>query len=195
MAERNLLVVLLEDRFRPRLRQAIAERNDETARVHVVAPARVGPLEWFATDEDEARAAAAARVLEVERLLADEVEVESEVGDAGPVLAVEHALRSFPADQILLVGGAAEDGGLETSLRSFSLPVTRIPVPEHVREENRLREAVRGLASGRSKATPFVVFTGVNSRPAPAGRSYRTRGAARHLAVLTLNESFVRMRS
>ncbi|MGI8479263.1 MAG: hypothetical protein ACR2M2_05320 [Gaiellaceae bacterium] len=87
MAERNLLVVLLEDRFRPRLRQAIAERNDETARVHVVAPARVGPLEWFATDEDEARAAAAARVLEVERLLADEVEVESEVGDAGPVLA------------------------------------------------------------------------------------------------------------
>jgi hypothetical protein len=58
--------------------------------------------------------------------------------------------------------GSRQDGGLEASLRSFGLPVTRVPTSAPVRPRNPLREAVRGLTSGRSKATPFVVFAGVN---------------------------------
>jgi uncharacterized protein involved in exopolysaccharide biosynthesis len=43
-------VVLLEDGFESRLRQAVAERGNGTPKVHVVAPASVGPLERLATD-------------------------------------------------------------------------------------------------------------------------------------------------
>ena len=160
---RNLLVVLLEQGSRSRLRRAIAVRGDGQVNVHVVAPTRVGPLEWLATDEDAARAEAAVRAFEVEWTLADEAEVEAEAGDVDPVLAVEDALRKFPADEILLVGADGEDGGLEASLRRFGLPVTRIDGPLSARSANPLREWARALAAGRSKATPFVFFVAVNA--------------------------------
>ena len=162
MAERNLLVVLLDDPFELRLREAIEERSGGPQHVRIVAPARLGPLEWLATDEDEARAEAAVRAFEAEWTLAGEAEVEAEAGDVDPVLAVEDALRGFPADEILLVGGAGEDGGLEASLRRFGLPVTRLAGSLRVRRANPLREWARALAAGRSKATPFVFFVAVN---------------------------------
>jgi hypothetical protein len=65
MAGANLLVLLLADGSENRLRRALAERGDEPS-LHVVAPARVEPLEWLATDEDEARAEAEVRALEAE---------------------------------------------------------------------------------------------------------------------------------
>ena len=159
---RNVLVLLLEESSRSRLRRAVAERGDGQANVHVVAPTRVGSLEWLATDEDEARAEAAVRAFDAEWTLAGEAEVEAEAGDVDPVLAVEDALRGFPADEILLVGGAGEDGGLEASLRRFGLPVTRLAGSLRVRRANPLREWARALAAGRSKATPFVFFVAVN---------------------------------
>jgi hypothetical protein len=102
------------------------------------------------------------RAFDVEWTLAGEAEVEAEAGDVDPVLAVEDALRGFPADEILLVGGAGEDGGLEASLRRFGLPVTRLAGSLRVRRANPLREWARALAAGRSKATPFVFFVAVN---------------------------------
>jgi hypothetical protein len=161
MAQRNLLVLLLDGDAQP-LRRAIAQREDGSPNVHVVAPTRVGALEWLATDEDDARVKAEARALEAEWLLADRADVEAEAGDVDPVLAVEDALRSFPADEILLVGEASEDGALERSLRRFGLPVTWLGVAPTAGSRNLLRDAARGLAAGRSKATPFVVFAGVN---------------------------------
>jgi hypothetical protein len=56
MAERTLLVVLLDDPFDLRLRDAIEQRGGYSPNVRVVAPAQVGPLEWLATDEDDALA-------------------------------------------------------------------------------------------------------------------------------------------
>jgi hypothetical protein len=159
---RNVLVLLLEDDSRSRLRRAIAQRGDGRANVHIVAPTRVGPLEWLATDEDDARAKAAVRALEAEWMLAGDAEIEAEPGDADPVLAVEDALRTFPADEILLVGAAGEDGGLERSLRRFGLPVTRLEGARPPRRASRLREWARSLAAGRSKATPFVFFVAAN---------------------------------
>lgn len=159
---RNLLVLLLEQSSRSRLRQAVAERGDGEANVHIVAPTRVGPLEWLATDEDEARAEAAVRAFDAEWTLIGEAEVAAEPGDVDAVLAVEDALRQFPADEILLVGAAGEDGGLEASLRRFGLPVTRLDGSPPTRSANPLREWARALAAGRSKATPFVFFVAVN---------------------------------
>ena len=77
MTGRNVLVVLLEDGFESSLRQAIAEREDGTPKVHVVAPASVGPLEWLATDEDAAPTEASVRGLEAEWSLAENAEVGS----------------------------------------------------------------------------------------------------------------------
>jgi hypothetical protein len=162
MAARNLLVLVLPDASEAAMRGAIAARANGEPAVHVVAPTRVGPLEWLATDEDEARSEAEIRALEAEWTLADQADVAGEAGDVDPVLAVDDALRSFPADEILIVGGASENGLLEASLRRFGLPVTRVggslPPPEH----QQLREEARAIVGGRSKATPFVFFAAVN---------------------------------
>jgi hypothetical protein len=162
VTRRNVLVVLLEEGLESPLRQAIAERGNGTPKVHVVAPSSVGPLEWLATDEDAARAEAFARGVEAEWSLAETAEVESEPGEADPVQAAEDALRSFSADEILVVGGSAEDGGLEAALLRFGLPVRWIRGSEPLRPRSTLREAIRGLTSGRSRMTPFVAFVAAN---------------------------------
>lgn len=160
---RNLLVVLLNDALLSELRSAVEERGDGLPNVYVVAPTHVGPLHWLATDEQAARAEAGVRALEAEWILSGEAAVGGEAGEADPTLAVEDALRRFPADEILLVGGGATDSGLQTSLRGLGLPITWVGQSPPARgDRSRLRDAVRGLASGRSSATPFVAFAGAN---------------------------------
>jgi hypothetical protein len=162
MAEPNVLVVL-QDALHEPLRRELAGRAGPVGRVRVVAPAHVGALEWLASDEDEAHADAAARALAAEWSIVEHADVEGgEVGESDPVLAVEDALRTFPADEILLVAAPDESGDLETSLRSFGLPVVRVPASARSPESAPVRRQARALASGRSAATPFVAFAGVN---------------------------------
>jgi hypothetical protein len=161
MNERNLLVVLLDGSPDPRLRDAVAARGNGPTHVHVVAPTHVTALQWLATDEDEARARADVRALEAEWTLADEADVKGERGDVDPIQAVDDALRGFPADEIILVG-ANRNGGLESAIRRFGVPVTRLGGPARIRPRDRLRERARGIVYGRSRATPFVFFAGVN---------------------------------
>jgi ribosomal protein S21 len=130
--------------------------------VHVVAPTRVGTLDWLATDEDEARATAEVHALEAEWALADDADVDAEAGDVDPIVAVEDALRRFDADEIVLVAGASESGGIEEALKRFDRLVSRVGDNAPVRERSSLREFGRAIRAGRSKATPFVSFAGVN---------------------------------
>jgi hypothetical protein len=125
MPARNVLAVLLENGQETRLHEAIAERAEAPAQVHVVAPLQVGALDWLATAEDDARAEASARAEEAEQALAGSADVSGEPGESDPVQAVEDALRTFAADEIVLVGDAGDDE-LERSLERFGLPVTRI---------------------------------------------------------------------
>lgn len=162
MAARNLLVLLLEEGHEAQLQHALAARGDGTPSVRLVAPAHVSAAQWLATDEDAARIEAETRLLQTEWALRDEAEVEGEAGEADPVLAVEDALRTFPADEIVIVGGGGEDGGVERSLRELGLPVSRVPAGEPVRARRHRRETIRALARGKNKATPFVLFAGVN---------------------------------
>jgi len=160
---RNLLVVLLNDASLTELRSAVEELGDGLPNVYVVAPAHIGPLHWLATDEQAAREEAGVRALEAEWMLSDEAAVGGEAGEADPTLAIEDALRRFPADEILLVGGSAADSSLQSSLGRLRVPISwvgRSPGPGSQR--SRLREAVRGLSSGRSSATPFIAFAGAN---------------------------------
>ena len=162
MTARNLLVLLLEDGHESQLRDVLAKRSGETPSVRLVAPAHVSAVEWLATDEDDARIEAETRVLAAEWALHGDGDVGGEAGEADPVLAVEDALRTFQADEILVVGGASRNGGFERSLRKLGLPVTRVPAGERARGRRPLREAMRALRRGENRATPFVLFAGVN---------------------------------
>jgi hypothetical protein len=159
---RRLLVVLVGPVTRAQLEDAVGDDDPETA-VYVVAPSRVGPLEWLATDERRARGEAAARVLEAEWLLADAAEAGGEAGEADPVVAVGDALEHFPAQEIVLAGDGRVDGVLLDALRSFGLPVRTsgvVLVPAGA--SARVHEFGRSLRSGRSSATPFVAFFAAN---------------------------------
>jgi hypothetical protein len=155
-----LLVLLLADDEVEPVRVAIEARPERPERIHVVAPALVGPLAWLATADDDAQRKAEARVLEVEWTLADEAPVEGEAGDVDPVQAVEDALRGFPADEILVAGPI--DADTEEALRRFGLPVSRLE-REPPRRRSRAVRAIRRLAGGHDDATPFVLFFGVNA--------------------------------
>jgi hypothetical protein len=125
MSGRHVLAVLLEDDKETRLHEAIAKRTDGPIEVHVVAPLQIGALDWLANAEDDARAEASARALGAERALADSADVSGEPGESDPVQAVEDALRTFAADEIVLVGDTGDDD-LERSLERFGLPLTRV---------------------------------------------------------------------
>lgn len=161
----HLLVVLLDGASRADLEAAVAASVDDDGEpvVHIVAPTRVGALDWLATDESRAHGEAAARVLEAEWLLAETVEAQGEPGAGDPVLAVADALRGFSADAIVVVGSGAIDAPLLASLRSFGLPVTLSGLavaPPSAASSG--RALARGLISGRNASTPFVAFVLAN---------------------------------
>jgi hypothetical protein len=136
---RTLLVVTTvpvpDDVLRARVRE---HTGGEEAEVRVVAPAaRLTPLQWLASDEDEARADAAAVAEQSARAVEPEADVtEAEVGDTDPVQAIEDALREFPADELLVVTRPGEDANwLEEDTASeafarFDLPVTHLVVAD-----------------------------------------------------------------
>ena len=162
MDARNVLVLVLDDGLEAPLRTVLSRRAGDVGRVQVVAPARVSALEWLATDEDGARAEADRRAGEAEWSLAGYTEVERTVGDPDPVLAVEDALQTFDADEIVLVESPDADDGLEASLQRLGLPVERVPARPHLPVPKPGHELARSLSGGRNPATPFVFLAGVN---------------------------------
>jgi hypothetical protein len=63
-------------------------------------------------------------------------DVEASVGDSDPMKAIEDALRTFSADEIIIVtrpddeAGWLDEGSGETARARFSLPITRVTVAE-----------------------------------------------------------------
>jgi hypothetical protein len=154
---RNVLLVALDPVPEDDVRRAIAGRDDDgDVNVHVVAPAtHIGRFQWLTGEEDEARAEAAE--LADRTAHAVEAEVETEVGESDPVLAVEDALATFPADEILVAGTA--DDKTEERLRDLGLPITRVGAGGEVggEQEGEAEAVARQVAQGRRQETPFVV--------------------------------------
>jgi hypothetical protein len=136
MDKKKLLVVATAPVEPGPLREAVRTHGGEGAEIRVVAPASdVSPLQWLANDEDDAReeargiAAKAAGTVEQEA-----VRTEAEVGDTDPVQAIEDALRTFPADEVLVVTRSDEDAtwleqdSSEEARERFGVPVTRLTV-------------------------------------------------------------------
>lgn len=163
MSSRNVLVVTLDPVSNEEIRSAIETREEfEDVSVLVVAPAAgVGPLQWLTGAEDEARAEAeeladrAAHAVEAE---VPTEEIQTEVGDRDPVLAVGDALTDFRADEIVIAGHT--DDKTEAQLRRFGLPVTRLDGADEV---SGAEELARDVTRGRSARTPVLVFAGAGA--------------------------------
>ena len=135
---RRLLVVTTVPVEDAALRERVRRHaGSEAAEIKVVAPAAdVSPFQWLASDEDQAREDAAAIAEKSARAVEGEAAVETEVGDPDPVQAIEDALRTFPADELIVVTRRGEkaswlekDAGRE-AIERFGLPVTHLAADE-----------------------------------------------------------------
>jgi hypothetical protein len=131
---RRLLVVATASVPAGDLRTSVRAHAGEDAEILVVAPASgISRLDWLTNAEDDARTDAAERGDELADVAPTD-DVESRVGDSDPVKAIEDALRTFPADEVIVVTLSDEDaawlekGSAETALNRFSLPVTHLVV-------------------------------------------------------------------
>lgn len=100
----KLLVIALAPVPDDVLERCVPEERRASTEVRMVAPAsRLSPLKWLANEEDSAREEAADRAHRSAERLPDEATVEEGVGDTDPLQATEDALRTFDADQIVVV--------------------------------------------------------------------------------------------
>jgi hypothetical protein len=101
---RRILVVANETVAGRALRGEIVQRTRDTeSEVLVVCPALNTHLRHWTSDEDGARAEAHTRLERSLAALADEgVQARGEVGGDDPIQAIEDALRTFGADEIII---------------------------------------------------------------------------------------------
>jgi nucleotide-binding universal stress UspA family protein len=134
--ERRILVVANETVGGHTLRSMILERSlDVREEVLVVTPALNSPLKHWVSDEDDARAAAQERLdASLARLAEAGVDARGEVGDGDPLQAVEDALRTFGADEILIsTHPEGRSNWLERDVvtkarERFTVPITHVIV-------------------------------------------------------------------
>src|ERR1700733_2548940 len=129
---RRLLVVITNPVADDVLRDLVHDRAGEDAEMLVVAPASdISRLDWLTNAEDDARAEAAHGAEKTAEATPTD-DVEARVGDSNPVKAIEDALRTFPADEILVVtrtdeeAGWLEEGSGTEAQQRFNVPVTHV---------------------------------------------------------------------
>jgi hypothetical protein len=106
----GLLVVLSRPVEDPAAIAQIAAAADGAGAVLVLAPARIGFLDRWASDVEDARRRAQRNlVLTVASLAKAGVAAEAKVGDEDLVQAVEDAIGSFAATEVILVTGRGEE--------------------------------------------------------------------------------------
>ena len=132
---RRILVVANETVAGRALRGEVVRRAGAEADVLVVCPALNSPLRHWASDEDRARAEAERRLAESLGALATEgVEARGEVGDADPVQAMDDALRTFGADEIVISthppgrSNWLEKEVIERARERYPVPITHVVV-------------------------------------------------------------------
>jgi hypothetical protein len=134
--ERRILVIANETVEGAPLLERIRELSSgENARVLVVTPALNSPLRHLASDEDAARAAARERLdRSLATLRENGVEASGQVGDGDPLQAIEDALRTFGADEVVISthpegrSNWLERGVVENARRRFAVPIHHVVV-------------------------------------------------------------------
>jgi hypothetical protein len=111
--------------------RSAAGTGADDAEVLVVSPAtQSSPLRFWMSDADDAIAAAQAAADETaERLEEEGVDAVAIAGEAEPVVAIQDALATFPADRIVVFTHPEgdrdyrEDDGLRDAEQRFGVPV------------------------------------------------------------------------
>jgi len=142
--ERRILVIANETVGGNTLRSAILERSrDVREEVLVVTPALNSPIRHWTSDEDGARADAQQRLeRSLAQLAAVGVEARGEVGDGDPLQAIEDALRTFGADEIIISthpegrSNWLERGVVENARERFPVPITHVVVDLAAEEQS-----------------------------------------------------------
>jgi nucleotide-binding universal stress UspA family protein len=132
--ERRILVIANETVAGGALREEIKQRAEGfRADVLVVCPALNAPLRHWVSDEDGARAAAQERLQTSLARLADAgVDARGEVGDGDPLQAIEDALRTFGADEVIISTHPEgrshwlERGVVSGARERFAVPITHV---------------------------------------------------------------------
>jgi nucleotide-binding universal stress UspA family protein len=132
--ERHILVIANETVGGERLRDELRQRSEGyREQVLVVCPALNSPLRHWASDEDPARAKAQERLeSSLARLRELGIEARGEVGDGDPLQAMEDAMRTFGADEIIISTHPPgrshwlEKGVVERAQQRFAVPITHV---------------------------------------------------------------------
>ena len=134
--ERRILVVANETGGGLTLRSMIKERSrDIRAEVLVCTPALNSRLRHWTSDEDSARVSAQRRLdASLDGLRSLGIAASGEVGDSDPLQAMEDALRTFGADEIIISTHPEgrshwlERGIVEKARERFAVPITHVVV-------------------------------------------------------------------
>jgi hypothetical protein len=108
----KLLVLTSEPITAEQLREAVpAETEPREAEVMVIAPAlqESGIRFWMSDSDDAIARAQAVRRETVQRLGDEGVAASGDTGESDPLMAIQDALQSFPADRIVLFSHAGSD--------------------------------------------------------------------------------------
>ncbi len=134
--ERRILVVANETLRGRVLEEEVCRRcaGADTS-VLVVAPALTDPVRHWVSDIDPGREAAAKRLQEtLARLRELGIDARGEIGDPDPLQAVEDALRTFGADEIVISthppgrSSWLERAVVEQARKRFALPIIHVVV-------------------------------------------------------------------
>jgi hypothetical protein len=132
----RLLVIAAEPVEAGQLADVVGE-DLEDAEIRVVTPAlNDSRLAFWVSDPDEAIAEAESTTEEsVSGLRAVGIDAEGETGESDPVLALEDALATFPADRIVIFRHPAgedaylEDDVIDEARERLGVPVVAAEVP------------------------------------------------------------------
>jgi hypothetical protein len=131
---KKILALVSEPVSGDALRAALGDGTDD-AEVMVVAPALDSRTRFWTSDNDEAIARAEEVQQEtVERLSEDDVDAVGDTGEADPLLALQDALATFPADEVVIFTRPegdrnwAEGDLLEQARDQLSVPVRHMEV-------------------------------------------------------------------
>jgi hypothetical protein len=135
MTSRKILVLVAEPVSGEALKQAVGAAAAEAAEVLVVAPALQSRTRWILDDPDAAiRRADEVQEETVERMDEEGVDAAGDTGETDPLLALQDALQTFDADEIVLFthpgrdSNWLEDGLVEEARGRFEAPVRHLEV-------------------------------------------------------------------
>ena len=134
--ERRILVIANETvGGKPLLEEISKHTEGMREQVLVVTPALNSPIRHWMSDEDPARAKAHERLeRSLARLREAGIDAKGEVGDSDPLQAIEDALRTFGADEVIISthpegrSNWLERGVVSAARDRFDLPITHVVV-------------------------------------------------------------------